>query len=778
MLPILYSTITEGTVPSSYGEGVLSDCLSCSVNEARNGEYELTMEYSAEGIHADAIVPNAVIKAKPNFTDSDQLFRIYKVGKTINGHFTVNAQHISYDLSGKIITSGTANNITTALEYVLQGAAGNFTLKSYKSVSGDFSITEPSSVRSWFGGKKGSILDVYGPGEWKYDNFSAEFMAARGQDRGVTIRYGKNLTELSQTLDMSNLVSSVIPYYKDNDGNVTTGSAVSTGLVGITKELAVDFSSSVDPESATPIVTQLATLAASYVANNNLTQIKDSITLDFVQTKELSERVDLCDTVHIYFEPLGLTATAKCIETVWDVLGERYTSTTFGDPKTNIADTIVATQKAIDEKPSETSMSQAIKQATELITGNLGGYVVLHDSNGDGEPDEILIMDTADIATATNVWRWNSGGLGFSPNGYAGPYDVIAIDMQGRIVADAITTGTLNANLIKAGVISDVQGNSSIDMTSGAAKMKNFKAIENFQLIDVNDIIRAVLKFSSIDGASFEIQNQSGYRVSVLQEDQTAGGQIWFFNNTEQPRAYMGAGSSGGILQLWDNNARRHTTIYNASNGGGCIQLWDKGQNESSITIYNDALNPALGGYIGDGGRETGDGAHIYINAPGGNTAAIDCYSDSNGNGHVEALNPTHGIMAVLRAANNGGVIDVYDTQYLNIQLIGNGGVVRCVTVQQTSSRKVKENVKPMTDYKKILDLEAVSFDYKNKALGTDKRGFIAEDVAEVIPNLVTPETEDMPAGLDYVGMIPYLQAVIKDQERRIAELEKKINEK
>ena len=418
MLPILYSTITEGTVPSSYGVGVLSDCLSCSVKEARNGEYELTMEYAAEGAHASAIAPNTIIKAKPNFTDDPQLFRIYKVGKTINGHFTVNAQHISYDLSGKVITSGTAGSCTAACA-LLTAQAGNFTITTDKTVAADFNIDVPSSVRSWFGGKSGSILDVYGPGEWKYDNFSAEFMASRGQDRGVTIRYGKNLTELSQTLDMSNLVSSVIPYYKDNDGNVTTGAAVSTGLVGITKEVAVDFSSSVDPESATPIVTQLASLAASYVANNNLTQIKDSITLDFVQTKELSERVDLCDTVHIYFEPLGLTATAKCIETVWDVLGERYTSTSFGDPKTNITDTIVATQKAVEEKPSTSEMESAVEHASEKITGNLGGYVVFHDSDNDGQPDEILIMDTPNITTAAKVWRFNNSGLGYSGSGYA-----------------------------------------------------------------------------------------------------------------------------------------------------------------------------------------------------------------------------------------------------------------------------------------------------------------------------------------------------------------------
>lgn len=94
------------------------------------------------------------------------------------------------------------------------------------------------------------------------------------------------------------------------------------------------------------------------------------------------------------------------------------------------------------------------------------------------------------------------------------------------------------------------------------------------------------------------------------------------------------------------------------------------------------------------------------------------------------------------------------------------------------SSRKIKKNIKPMTleDAEKILSLQAVSFDFKNENYGSDKRGFIAEDVAEVIPNIVFPEEGDSPAGLDYIAMIPYLQTIIKDQEKRIKALEEKLN--
>ena len=119
------------------------------------------------------------------------------------------------------------------------------------------------------------------------------------------------------------------------------------------------------------------------------------------------------------------------------------------------------------------------------------------------------------------------------------------------------------------------------------------------------------------------------------------------------------------------------------------------------------------------------------------------------------------------------GLLDSSET--INILCSGDSGNVRCVSLTQTSSRKVKENIAPIEDAEKILELEAVRFDYKNKATGTDKRGFIAEDVAEILPNLVAPEAEGRPASLDYIGMIPYLQAVLKAQAEEIKELKAKI---
>lgn len=558
MIPILYSSITEGTVPSDYGLGALTDCLECYVNEERNGVYELTMIYAAQGIHASDIQVGRFIKAMPNYTDAAQLFRIYKVGKNINGRFEVNAEHVSYLLSGKIIKSGTAVNCASACA-LLQAQAGNFTINTTKTVTANFKITEPSSVRSWFGGKEGSLLDVYGTGEWHYNNFICSLKLHRGEDRHVTIRYGKNLTELKQETNCSNLYTHVLSFYKNDDG-VISGNEIATGLTADKKVLVLDAS---DQFQEPPTVQDLDDYTTAYISSNtaSLTVPSSNFTLNFVQSGTLTERVDLCDTVTVYYEALGINATVKCIRVKWDVLGERYIETEFGDPKGNICDTLNKTtaavesvQKSADGKSrtflttplppydvgdlwvyngtiyvchegrtgdyinivgttttaiydgdtSDTTITidgqshtaaqgdvatyngtlfvwdgsawrdyidfvfndwnlatdyvdnsdleDSISTATALITGVAGGLVILHDTNEDGAPDEIIITDNNNFNSNTaKLWRWNKNGLGYSHSGYAGPYETaISIDENGngQINASLITTGTLNASLV------------------------------------------------------------------------------------------------------------------------------------------------------------------------------------------------------------------------------------------------------------------------------------------------------------------------------------------
>ena len=737
MYPILYEKITPGTVPQTHGLGTLSDALSCEIEHVGNGIYELVMEYPITGIHAKEIAYRRVIKAKPNFTDDPQLFRIARVGKVMNGSFTVYARHISYDLSGCEITSGTAGNAVAAAA-LLQAAAPNYTITTDKTVSATFKIDEPGSVKSYFVGRKGSFLDVFGKTEIKYDNFSVQFLLNAGQDRGVTINYGKNLLELSQEIDASNLYTHVRCYYKQTDTAAVVGNKVATGLrLDVDRCLIVDVT---QEYQEAPSVSTLTTRAQQYISNNNLTVPSNNITLNFAQGEQLKDRVDLFDTVSVYYEALGITRTSmKCIRTKWDCIKEKYIEVELGDARTDVTDTIALNNKAIANTPSTSFMEEAIARATELITGNIGGNVVIH-KNEDGRPFEILIMDTDDINTAVKLWRWGLGGFGYSKTGYDGPYGT-AITMNGQIVADyiatgtldaskisvqhlsasSIDTGTLNADLIKAGTISDTQGNSSINMTNGEANMKNFRAKNSFYLVDSNNVIRGSITYNSVGGTAFYAYNQSG-KMSTATTGGTEGGQFRAYNSSATEVANLGVVGDAGKLYL--------------KNGGNLYV-----DNSSGKTIVDGGVNS--------------DGAtgFLRIRNANGDTRAFMQVS-SGGGGYLGIL-------------GTGSSQTIYEN--------GTSGSITCVSLTQTSSRKVKENIKPIADAEKILDLEAVSFDYKEKERGTDKRGFIAEDVAKILPNLVTPETEDAPACLDYIEMIPYLQAVIKQQQKQIEDLTKRV---
>lgn len=453
----------------TYGIGALSDCISYEVEEVRNGSYELSMEYPDTGVHYDEMGLRSIILAKPNYTDAPQPFRIYYISEPIDGRVTVNARHLSYDLSGVPVLPFKATSAGAACAGLMANAAIKtpFTVGTQVGTIADFAVDAPSSVRSWFGGKEGSLIDVYG-GEWHYDGYNCTLLPARGEDRGVVIRYGVNMLDFQQEKNCEEVWTGVLPYWADEEGTVVRANIINIeGSFDYRRILCLDLSQDFEEQ---PTPAQLTARAQTYITANNIGVPKVSISLDFVQISELSDRVDLCDTVTVEFERLGVTAKAKCIRTVWDGLKERYTTIEFGDARTDITDTISQLQVEEEKQKSSVSASmlRAIANATALITGNEGGYVVMHDGDGDGYPDELLIMDSDSVETATKVWRWNKSGLGYSSTGYNGSYG-LAMTADGSIVADFITTGSLNADRINGGTITGV----AINNGSGTFQVDN-----------------------------------------------------------------------------------------------------------------------------------------------------------------------------------------------------------------------------------------------------------------------------------------------------------------
>ncbi|MCI8559143.1 MAG: hypothetical protein HFI19_15580 [Lachnospiraceae bacterium] len=460
MIPILFEPKTNNF--NSNGLGRLMDATSCLVTEERNGVYELEMQYPIDGILCEEIKMASVILAEPGKGRELQPFSVYKISKPLKGIITINAEHISYQLSYIPCSPFTAQTAAGALAGFEQHAAEEcpYTFWTDKTTSGNFAVTVPSSIRSRLGGVEGSILDVYG-GEFEFDRYTVRLWANRGTDNGVVLRYGKNITDLTQEENISNTITGIYPYWADSDGNLVelpekVISSDKAANFPYPRTISVDFSSKFQKR---PTEAELRSASEAYMKSNSIGVPSVSINVSFIplwQTEEykdlaLLESVKLCDVITVDYEKLGVKAKAKIVRTVYDVLKGRYESLDVGDARTTLASTIAGQNQQIADKPSKGFLDEAVRNATNWITGVNGGYVVFH-KNANGQPYEILIMDTDNIETAKNVWRWNQNGWGHSASGYNGPY-TMAATIDGGIVADFITAGTMLANRIKGGTL-------------------------------------------------------------------------------------------------------------------------------------------------------------------------------------------------------------------------------------------------------------------------------------------------------------------------------------
>ena len=502
MIPVLYPA--DATEFSDYGIGTLTETLSCQVTEERNGVFECVLKYPSSGYLFGEIKKERIIKAKPNDTKPPQAFRIYKITTPINGSITVYAQHISYDLSTIATMPFSAKSITPtqAMEQVFKNTVSmhRFTFKTDYSSAKPFSVDAPKSVRACLGGEEGSILSLWG-GEYEWDNFRIIHHQGRGTHTDVVIEYGKNLTKLDHETDNTDIYTELLPYaVKTNEDDEEEVLTLPEQVLPITKSelvthktLILDFTEKF--EDGYPItVDTLRAKAKDYISSHPLGVETPTITVSFEplwkqpEYAAVLERVSLCDTVTIRHSILGITTKAKVIKTVYDTLSEKYTSISLGAAKGSLAtkvgdleSTVEKAQKSVDRFPS--LLNSAIKNATDKITGQTGGYVVLHSDSETGQPYELLVMDAPDIADAVNIWRWNTGGLGFSKNGYNGPYET-AITADGQIVADFITTGSLVANIIKAGVLSSQDGSSYWNLETGEVVLRAYATNSSVEQVE------------------------------------------------------------------------------------------------------------------------------------------------------------------------------------------------------------------------------------------------------------------------------------------------------
>ena len=462
MIPYLFEA--DETSFTSQGLGSLPGTLVCHVTEVLNGQYELYMTYPMKGLHADELAVRRLILAKPNDIDDPQPFRIYKITPQSEGQkYIINAQHISYDLSGYPVAPFTATGVIPSLTGLVTNClvTNPFTVWS-DIVNTDTTYTGdiPKSFRACLGGTEGSILARF-RGEYSWDKFTVKLHAHRGSDNGVSIRYAKNLESFECERTTESSYTGCLAYWKDAEGNVVSGEIqyIEDHEDYPTERIfALDASTDFQEQ---PSVDELNARANTYINANNLgVPFSDTLTVSFIalwQTDEYKniaslERVAMGDTVHVTY--LNYNVSMEMIEYIYDVLAERYTSIKLGSRRASFGSTIKqmvtdGQKEAMDEAIG--IMDAALSHAQDVISGGTGGYVVLG-RNADGQPNEIYIMDTPDQATAVNVLRINYAGIAFSQTGINGEYTT-AWTIDSNFIADFITVGELNGNLIRAGSI-------------------------------------------------------------------------------------------------------------------------------------------------------------------------------------------------------------------------------------------------------------------------------------------------------------------------------------
>ena len=357
----------------------LTDCISCTVQEERNGVFELTAVVSTTTPYFDTIKVGMLIVAKPNHTQDPQAFEIYEISKPINQQVTIRANHISYRQSFIPVKPFSCTGITATLSGLISNAmeSSNFTFSTdISNETSTYNQIEPASMRSRLGGVAGSVLDVFG-GEYEWDNFETILHLHRGADNGVQLRLGKNITNLEQTESLERVVTGVLPYWSNSDGtlqyygDIQYSSAVSDYPTHRT--IVLDLSS--DFES-TPTKSQLNNAGQSYLAQSNLATPNTNVAVQFIDLADTTEyadspleRVNLCDTVEVIYPALDISYKAKAIKVVFDVLAERTLEVEVGDAKSNISKTIADVVGDID---SHVKLGNKLVTVTQKIDREVG----------------------------------------------------------------------------------------------------------------------------------------------------------------------------------------------------------------------------------------------------------------------------------------------------------------------------------------------------------------------------------------------------------------------
>lgn len=432
--------------------------LRAVVHKEDNGEYYLELETDLS--YVDYLTEGRIIVA--NTPQGEQAFRVTNPQKT-RSKISIKAYHVFYDTENYLIKDSYVvdKNCNDALDHLNQATdtPSPFTTLSDVSVSASYRCVRKSLYEAIQ-----TVLERWG-GHLVRDNFNIQIRSSIGQDNGVTVRYKKNLKEITCDENWNNVVTKLLPVgkdgillnaldpnadvyvYSDTTYNLPYTKTISFSQDDIDEDEYLNDSGVLDETAyKQALVNDLLGQAQNYVDINSLPHI------NYTLKANLEKITDIGDTVEVIDERLNINLLTNVIAYDYDCILKKYIEIEFGNFRktlNGLMDTITnQTNAAITEQTDSVKvyLSEELQQATANIWGALGNSYVIY------EGDKILVVDSLPKETATNVMMINNGGIGFSQTGINGTFNS-AWTIDGTLDMQKINVINLTANLIKGGTL-------------------------------------------------------------------------------------------------------------------------------------------------------------------------------------------------------------------------------------------------------------------------------------------------------------------------------------
>ena len=497
-------SITDTSFSSNGDKTIIP--LRAKVHKEDNGSFYLDLETDLSYVD-DLVEGNIVVAPTPQ---GEQAFRVGNVQKT-KSKLTTKCYHVFYDTKNYLIEDSYVvdKNCNDALDHLNSATSDT---SPFTTISDVTTVASYRCVRSSLYEAIETILERWG-GHLVRDNFNIGIRDTIGQDNGVTVRYKKNIKDISCEENWNNVVTKLMPVGKDGlllnalDDTadlyvyseitypIPYTKTVSFSQDNISEEDYQDSEGNLDETAYTTALLQdLQQQAQNYVEINSVPQI------NYTLKANLEKITDIGDVVEVIDERLGINLTTNVIAYDYDCILGKYTEIEFGNFKQKLSGLVSSITNGANQIVQDATdnlqiiLGDELQQAQDKIWNALGSSYVIY------EGDKILVVDNLPKETATNVIMINSGGIAFSSTGINGNF-VTAWTIDGTFNAQAINVINFTANMIKGGTLklgSNLNESGIVELYDEANNL-------------IGEMNKDGFKMFGVDGSYILINNQVGF---------------------------------------------------------------------------------------------------------------------------------------------------------------------------------------------------------------------------------------------------------------------------